>query len=86
MEISWTNRVRNKEVLCRVQEEKKILHTIEKRKTYWIFIPCVETAFKHILLKKDKGKIVVKGRRRRRCKQVPNDLKEMTSYCKLKEK
>ena len=34
MEISWTDRVRTEEVLCSVQEEKKILHTFEKRKAY----------------------------------------------------
>jgi hypothetical protein len=30
--------LRNEEVLCGVQEEKKILHTIEKRKVDWIFL------------------------------------------------
>ena len=37
MEISWTDRVRNEEVLCRAQEEKKVVRTIEKRKVDWIF-------------------------------------------------
>jgi hypothetical protein len=36
MEIGWTDPVRNEEVLCRVQEEKKILRTLEKRKAAWI--------------------------------------------------
>jgi replicative superfamily II helicase len=34
-EISWTDRVRNEEVLHRVKEKKNILHTI-KRKASWI--------------------------------------------------
>jgi hypothetical protein len=39
-----------------------------------------------MLSKKDKESIVVKGRRGRRFKQVPDDLKEMTGYYKLKAK
>ena len=34
--ISWTNHVRNEEVLLRVNEQKNILHEIRKRKTNWI--------------------------------------------------
>jgi hypothetical protein len=30
--ISWTDHVRNEEVLLRVQKEKNILHEISKRK------------------------------------------------------
>jgi hypothetical protein len=30
--ISWTDRVRKKEVLHRVKEERNILHTIKKKK------------------------------------------------------
>jgi len=33
--ISWTDLVRNEEVLCRVKEERNILRTI-KRKANWI--------------------------------------------------
>jgi hypothetical protein len=32
MEISWTDRVRNEEVLHRVKEEGDILHAITRRK------------------------------------------------------
>jgi len=31
--ISWTDRVRNEEVLRRVKEERNVVHTIERRKT-----------------------------------------------------
>jgi hypothetical protein len=34
--ISWTDRVRNEEVLHRVKEEMNILHTIKRIKAYWI--------------------------------------------------
>jgi hypothetical protein len=34
--ISWTNHVRNEEVLHRVKEERNIVHTIKRRKANWI--------------------------------------------------
>ena len=34
--ISWTDRVRNEEVLLRVKEQMNILHEISKRKANWI--------------------------------------------------
>ena len=34
--ISWTDRVRNKEVLHRVKLERNILHTAKRRKANWI--------------------------------------------------
>ena len=36
MEISWTDHVRNEEVLLRVNEQRNILHEIRKRNAYWI--------------------------------------------------
>jgi hypothetical protein len=36
MEISWTDRVRNEQVLRRMKEEKNVLRTITRRKTTWI--------------------------------------------------
>jgi hypothetical protein len=35
-EISWTDHVRNEEVLLRVKEQRNILHEIIKRKANWI--------------------------------------------------
>ena len=35
-EISWTDHVRNEEVLLRVKEQRNILHEISKRKANWI--------------------------------------------------
>jgi hypothetical protein len=34
--ISWTDRVRNAEILHRVKEKRNILHTIKRRKANWI--------------------------------------------------
>jgi hypothetical protein len=34
--ISWTDRVRHKEVLLRVKEQRNILHEIRKQKANWI--------------------------------------------------
>ena len=34
--ISWTDRVRNEEVLLAVKEQRNVLHEISKRKANWI--------------------------------------------------
>jgi hypothetical protein len=34
--ISWTDRVRNKDVLHRVKEGRNVLHTTKRRKANWI--------------------------------------------------
>jgi hypothetical protein len=34
--ISWTDHVRNEEVLRRVNEQRNVLHEIRKRKANWI--------------------------------------------------
>jgi hypothetical protein len=34
--MSWTDRVRNEEVLLRVKEQRNALHEISKRKSNWI--------------------------------------------------
>jgi DNA phosphorothioation-dependent restriction protein DptG len=43
--ISWTDRVRNEEVLQGVKEERNILHTIKKGRLTGLVTSCVETAF-----------------------------------------
>ena len=73
--ISWTDRVRNEEVLHRVKEEGNILHTIKTRKANWIgHILRTNYSLKHII----GGKFDVKGRRGRRPKQLLYNLKEMS--------
>jgi len=49
--ISWTDRVRNEEVLLRVKEQRNILHEIPKRKANWIGHILRRTAFYNGLLK-----------------------------------
>jgi hypothetical protein len=34
--ISWTDHVRNEEVLLRVEEQRNVLHEVRKRKADWI--------------------------------------------------
>jgi hypothetical protein len=36
VKISWTDHLRNEEVLLRVKEQRNILHEISKRKANWI--------------------------------------------------
>jgi hypothetical protein len=40
--ISWTDHVRNEEVLLRVNQRRNILHEIRKRKTNWMVTSYVE--------------------------------------------
>jgi hypothetical protein len=86
VKISLTDRVRNKEVLRRVKEERNIVHTIKRRKANFIghFLRrnCL---LKHVIEGKLEGRIEMTGRRRRKRKQLLDDLKEKRSYCKLKE-
>jgi len=49
--ISWTDHVRNEEVLLGVKEQRNILHEINKQKASWIGQILVETAFYNRLLK-----------------------------------
>jgi hypothetical protein len=86
MEISWTDRVRNEEVLHRVKEERNILHTIKKRKANWIgHILRRNCLLKHVIEGKLEGRIETTGRRGRRRKQLLDDLKEKRRYWQLKE-
>ena len=50
-EISWTNHVRNEEVLLRVKEQRNILHEIINGGVNGLVTLCVETAFYNGLLK-----------------------------------
>jgi hypothetical protein len=64
--ISWTDHVRNEEVLLRVSGQRNILHEIRKRKANWIGhnlrTSCV---VKHITKGNIEGRIEVTGRQRR---------------------
>jgi hypothetical protein len=84
--ISWTDRVRNEEVLHRVKEERNIVHTIKSRKANWIgHILRRNCLLKHVIEGTLEGRIEMTGRRGRIRKQLLDDLKEKRRYWKLKE-
>jgi hypothetical protein len=84
--ISWTDRVRNEEVLHRVKEERNIVLTIKRRKVNWIgHILRRNCLLKHVIEGKLEGRIEITGRRGRRRNQLLDDLKEKKRYWKLKE-
>ena len=80
--ISWTDHVRNEEVLLRVNEQRNILHEIRKRKANWIG---------HILRRNCLLKQVIEGKIKRevevtrRRKKLLDDLKDRRGYSHLKE-
>jgi len=84
--ISWTDHVRNEEVLLRVKEQRNDLHEIGKWKANW---------FGHILRRycllqqviggKIKEGIEVTGRQGRRRRKLLDGLKERRGYSHLKE-
>ena len=85
-EISWTDHVRNEEVLLRVNERRNILREIRKRKANWIcHILCRNCLLQQVTEGKIKGKIEVTRRRGRRRKKLLDDLKDRRGYCQLKE-
>ena len=63
VKISWTNHVRNEEVLLRVKEQRNILHEIRKRKANWIGHILRRNCFlQRVIEGKIKGGIEVTGR------------------------
>ena len=84
--ISWTDHVRNEEVLLRVNEQRNILHEIRKRKVNWIgHILRRNCLLKQVIEGKIKGEMEVASRRGRRCKKLLDDLKDRRGYSHLKE-
>ena len=74
--ISWTDRVRNEEVLLRVEEQRNILHKISKRKANWIgHILRRNCLLQRAIEGKIKGGIGVVGKRGRRRRKLLDDLK-----------
>ena len=84
--ISWTDHVRNEEVLLRVNEQRNILHEIRKRKANWIgHILRRNCLLKQVIEGKIKGEMEVARRRGRRRKKLLDDLMERRGYSHLKE-
>jgi len=84
--FSWTDHVRNEEVLLRVKEQRNILHEISKRKANWIgHILRRNCLLQQVIKGKIKGGLEVTGRRGRRRKKLLDDFKERRGYSHLKE-
>jgi hypothetical protein len=83
MEISWTDHVRNEEVLFTIKEQRNILHEISKRKANWIgHFLCRNCLLRQVIEGKIKGGIEVTGRRGRRHRKL---LDERRGCSHLKE-
>ena len=84
--ISWTDHVRNEEVLLRVNEQRNVLHEIRKQKTNWIgHILHKNCLLKQVIEGNIQGEMEVTGRRGRRRKKLLEDLKDRRGYSHLKE-
>ena len=82
--ISWTDRVRNEEVLLRVKEQRNILHEISKRKANWIgHILHRNCLLQRVIEGKIKGGIEVTRRRGRRRRKLLDYLKERRGYTQI---
>jgi hypothetical protein len=84
--ISWTDHVRNEDVLLRVKEQRNIPHEIRKRKANWIgHILRRNCLLQRVTEGKVQGGIEVTGRQGRRRRKLLDDLKERRGYSHLKE-
>jgi hypothetical protein len=84
--ISWTDHVRNEEVLLGVKEQRNILHETSKRKANWIgHILCRNCLLRQVIEGKIKRWIEVTGRRGRRRRKLLDDRKERRGYSLPKE-
>ena len=74
---SWTDHVRNEDVLLRVKEQRNILHEIRKRKANWIgHILRRNCLLQRVIEGKIQGGIEVTGRQGKRRRKLLDDLKE----------
>ena len=75
--ISWTDHVRNEEVLLEVNEQRNILHETNKRKANWIgHILRRNCLIRQVIEGKIKGEMEVARRRGRRRKKLLDDLRK----------
>jgi hypothetical protein len=71
VKTNWTDRVRHKELLRNVEEQRNVLHKIDRKNANWIGHTLHRNCLlKHVTRVNKEGKIEVKGRRGRRCKQL----------------
>jgi hypothetical protein len=75
--ISWTDHVRNEDVLLRVKEQRGILHEIRKRKATWIGHILRRNCFlQRVIEGKIKGGIEVTGRQGSRRRKLLMTLRK----------
>jgi hypothetical protein len=75
--ISWTDRVKNDEVLQRVEEVRNILQTTKRRKANWIgYVLRRNCLLVQVIEGKAERRIEVAGRQERRRKQLLYDIKK----------
>jgi hypothetical protein len=84
--ISWTDHVRNEEVLLRVKEQRNILHETRKRRANWIgHILRRNCLLQRVTEGKIQGGIEVTGRQGRGRTKLLDDVKERRGCSHLKE-
>ena len=84
--ISWTDHVRNEDILLRVKEQRNILHEIRKQKANWIGHNLRRNCLLQWVIEgKIQGGIEVRGRRGRRRRKLLEEFKERRGYSHLKE-
>ena len=84
--MTWTDHVRNEEILLRDKEQRNILHEISKRKANWIgHILRRNCLLQRVIEWKIKGGREVTGGQGRRRKKLLDDLKDRRGYSHLKE-
>jgi hypothetical protein len=73
--ISWTDHVRNGDVLLRVKEQRNILHEVRKRKANWIGHILRRNCLLQLVIEgKRQGGIEVTGRQGRKSMKLLDDL------------
>jgi hypothetical protein len=83
--VSWTDHVRNEDVLLRVKEQRNALHEIRKRKANWIgHILHRNCLLQRVTEGEIQGGIEVRGRQGRRRRKQLDDLKKSRGYSHLK--
>ena len=83
--ITWTDRVRNEEVLHRVKDERDVLHTVKRRKGNWTGHTLRRNCLLKHITERNIGGTEVAGRLGSIRMQLLNELKKTGGYCKLKE-
>jgi len=84
--VSWTDGVKNELVIQKVEEKRNIVHKTKQRNVNWIGHILRRNCLPiHVIQIIEELSVNVTGRRRRRRKEILNDLKKGSGNWKLKE-